>query len=296
MRVDFSNLYVEAGPQRKVKITVDLSWTENRVVFLAALSGRFLANGVPIIEHLAVDNQSLRNSDPVFERGHRRQVTLHGSIALPGLHAVERSRGDADVRISFDLTSMVTIAVPFKTVNGEQTYVAGAPLWNVAWSPDKSLARSDWLKWLKDVGFGDIELIELPVDGLRGDPPFEAALVHIRDAESAFRTGQYDTVLFQCRKAIEAMAQHAANGHTKKGFELVLAEAFGDDAARVGSFNGVIRALSELDHTLGRHAQYPPISVTRQEAEFALSAHARLLGLLSATIAARRERARLAGA
>lgn len=297
MRCDYDRLSVEHSPHRKVKVSFNATWDDNKVVFLTALSGRGLANGIVIIEHMEVDSQSLKRDDPIFEPNQRRHITLRGAVSRSGLEEVERGRGDNDVKLTFEFTSTVVLAIPQPIEGDEPVYVGGRPFWNTAWSPDNVFVpRSDWLRHLKEFGHGEVELFELPVAALRGDPPFQAAVGHLRDAEAAFRSGQYDTTLFKCRKAVESMARHAATGDLKNGFELALIEAFGTDATRIKVFDRVLLALSEMDHVLGRHEQYPPVTVTRQEAEFALSAHVRLLSMLGGLIAERKRRAGLTAA
>ncbi len=291
MRCQIANIYVQTTQPPKLTVTLDATHVDSKPVFLTSLTGRLIANGHVIIEHLVVDSQSLRGVEALFrQKDERRSFNLYGAVSLRGVEAVERTRGTEDVRITSDFTSVMLEAIEGRPKPNEHTFLAGQPFWNQVWAQDRVYSRSDWLKLLSALGFGEVEIFELPRASLADDPPFLAAIEHLRDAETAFRQHQFDTTLFKCRKAVEAMGKHAANGNLKKGFELALGEAFGDDQVRIGVFDGMLKALSELDHTLGRHEQYPPVKVTRQEAEFALSAHVRLFGLLTTTIAERRKR------
>ena len=107
----------------------------------------------------------------------------------------------------------------------------------------------------------------------------------------AYKRGDYDITLFECRGAMEAMAKHASQGDTKQGFSLIGQRAFGDDELRKDVTDGVIKALAEYSHALGRHQQYPPVRVTQAEAEFALASHIQLVALLTRAISGREARA-----
>lgn len=69
------------------------------------------------------------------------------------------------------------------------------------------VAQTDWIKLLKQVGFAEIVLFEVPLPAQSDAGDFRSAVDHLRKARELFLAGHYDECVAKCRLAIENCAK-----------------------------------------------------------------------------------------
>ena len=94
------------------------------------------------------------------------------------------------------------------------------------------VAQSEWVKTLRELGYGDYFLMEIP---LRGVPPkrgMEKAVVHLKSAWENFEEGKDDQTLVSCYKAFEYLAKRKGAKHPDQQGFLKLLENLEDEAKK----------------------------------------------------------------
>jgi len=130
------------------------------------------------------------------------------------------------------------------------------------------IARSDWLKYLKELGYGDSLLIEIPmrVPAKKG---MEKALEHLAAAWDHFSEARDDETLISCYKAFEHLAKKADfELPDQSAFEKLLTTV--EDDSKKQKLKLLMRDLCQFFH-LGRHEHgKDTVAVDRRDAEYAL--------------------------
>lgn len=67
--------------------------------------------------------------------------------------------------------------------------------------------QTEWIRLLKQVGFSEIILFEVPLPAQSDDGIFRSAVDHLRKARDLFLAGHYDESVAKCRLAIENCAK-----------------------------------------------------------------------------------------
>jgi len=73
------------------------------------------------------------------------------------------------------------------------------------------IARSDWLKYLKELGYGEHLLIEIPMR-IPAKKGMAKAVEHLESASSHFAEDRADETMASCYKAFEYLAHTAGKG------------------------------------------------------------------------------------
>lgn len=74
------------------------------------------------------------------------------------------------------------------------------------------LNQTEWIRLLKQVGFADIVLFEVPLPAESDDATLRSAVEHLRKARDLFLAGHYDESIAKCRLAIESCATAKGDG------------------------------------------------------------------------------------
>ena len=73
--------------------------------------------------------------------------------------------------------------------------------------PAVSISRSEWIQFLRQWRWSEIELFELPFDVHRESPAFQRAFGLLRTAEERLHNGDYAGTFQNCRQALESLAK-----------------------------------------------------------------------------------------
>ena len=111
------------------------------------------------------------------------------------------------------------------------------------------LNRGTWVEVLQQVGYSDIDLIELP--SLGEGSLTHASREHLQNVQRFISEGYYREAVGACRDAIEAMSQTMLS--VDKSFEKERNEKNPDDWSKGARLLGIRKALLKLCHP-SRHA------------------------------------------
>jgi len=85
--------------------------------------------------------------------------------------------------------------------------------------------QSDWVKILKDLGYGDYFLMEIPLKGVPDRRGMQKAVEHLKAAWEHFEQGNDDETLVSCYKAFEYLAKKYKCEHPdQNAFEKILSD------------------------------------------------------------------------
>jgi hypothetical protein len=131
------------------------------------------------------------------------------------------------------------------------------------------ISQSDWVKILKDLGYGDYFLIEVPLRGVPTRLGMKKALVHLGNAWGHFNEGRDEETLWSCYKAFEFLTKLAkVKDPNQQAFGKLLA-GIEDEKKRTQLsllMDYVCRFLA-----LGRHEEgQEKVFLDRRDSEYAL--------------------------
>lgn len=211
-------------------------------------------------------------------------------IVLPlspyALRGIEETRKGRDLFLVVQFfcvaTRMDDNASSLSALGRASVYAPGA---SPPYCPFK-VAQSDWVKILKDLGYGDHFLIEVPLRGVPQRVGMKKALAHLEDAWGHFNEGRDEETLVSCYKAFEFLAKQAkVNDPNQQAFGKILA-GIEDDKKRK-------RLELLMDYVcrffaLGRHEEgEETVSLNRRDSEYALILAQASLGYLAKNMSER---------
>ena len=149
------------------------------------------------------------------------------------------------------LTLWVELAPTVVTESGRQVHAEIRPF-------SAQIPRDDWLRALKELGYGEREILEIPFPGLPGGI-FALAANHVRQALISANSGEYGSALVNCRKAIEALEA------IDKNTGLANALQAASDEKRHKEYMGIMSHLKQLGslaaHNYGANSNFSRVEV-----------------------------------
>lgn len=266
--IELRSVGAQPGPCRALKFKIVLPWYGEKG-YLIQLAGQVEFHSRVVSERLVLmDDPWNRERNGVVVPDRRYDAVLLMPVSDAAIRHIETERGEGDVAF-----------------HGNMSYVwqresDPAAMWESV-QLSVTIPRSEWLKRLKEMEWEEHELFEIHTLPLVHDAPLKIALERLREAQTALRHADFPGVLVKCRACMESAAKHKSRGDTRKGFALLLETAFPRDTEKQGAYDKLIGGLKAVADTLGRHEQYPPIQVAREEAEFCFVATVGLLSMLS---------------
>jgi hypothetical protein len=131
------------------------------------------------------------------------------------------------------------------------------------------IAQSDWMKILKELGYGDTFLIEMPLRSIRSRKRTDKALEYLAKAWEHYEEGNDRETLASCYSAFESLAKHSKSKHPdQNAFEALLGNLPDREIRDKAKFlmDYICRFLQ-----LGRHVPgHEPAPLNRKDSEFAL--------------------------
>lgn len=139
---------------------------------------------------------------------------------------------------------------------------------------DIVLQRDEWLRILADLHWDEFEVFEVAVHRMRRIEGFQKALGHLRQAQVAFRQGQWSVTVVEARKACEAAAlevQADAAKEPRAAFEKLMTHILPADADKPkrDAMSLFMLGLGQLRHP-GAHGSFET-QIERADAELALT-------------------------
>lgn len=293
MQIHATQFRGRPGPARAIEISAKFEWMRDPAFLLSVSATAKLADRI-ISDRVSFEKgfwgNSYSGNNMLMLRDGNHQGTLIVPVSAEAINYIEENRREQDVSLNVSCIFAYQEAVEVPGQDGKKRYVAGQVYSESASVYDCVIKRSDWLKRLGEMAWEDYEIFEVSKLDLVKDKNLSVAFQRLVDAQTALRSGDYHGVLAKCRMAFESAAKYESEGDTKKGFESLLSRAFERDQAKQDTTNSVIKSLSDYAHLLGRHEQYPALSVSREEAEFCFCAVVSTFSLISRLLAKARKK------
>jgi len=209
-----------------------------------------------------------------------------GEVTIPlstsAIQSIENHRNGGDLALQID--SRILLCPVYEGPAGLKS-VLSAPI-ESRFSLDGGdgrikckIPQSEWVKLLPQLGWSEIELLELPRDFLRSHPRLARARERLKDAETSLARGDWEGVLQDCRKAYEAGAI-ALTGEEDRQVALPKLKDHLGEGVKAENLNALVLAFNKFLH-LGRHEQPEPVAFDRADAVLTLRITASLLDYLA---------------
>lgn len=211
------------------------------------------------------------SGDMLLRPGKRLSVKFSVPVSAELLGVIERDRKES---VALNIRCSLSLAPVYDATPG--SHHLGVPqqfgvLGDNGSTLGRVIAMSDWIAYLRQWQWHEVELFEMPFDVGRETATFRRAFELLRKAEDRLRLGDYMGTFQNCRQALESLAVDTApDADIKVGYSRILTTQLGD-GERAKRMNAVMLALNDLGH-LGRHEQRPLEDLTRQDSIFILRA------------------------
>jgi hypothetical protein len=268
-QINITNVGGQPGPERALRLGLSLGWNGQSPAYLLNIQGRIRVNNQVVCSSISPENLHFGGSNVADLR---RDSLISGTVLAPisaeSIRWIEESHPSGDIVIAVELHHAWQEAVP--SAVGNQVTV-GRVYWEIGHKQHR-IPRSDWLQLLKELGWHEFEIFEMPLQPLLEDPNLAAAVRLLRQAQDSQRRGDPAGVLAGCYQALECAAKfHAKTDSAKQGFEALLQASMPEHEDKRAKLDALIKCLRDYCQ-FGRHEKYPPVRITRSEAEFVLAA------------------------
>jgi hypothetical protein len=183
-------------------------------------------------------------------------IEMSAGLSASAIQYIESTRAKDDIALEFDFR--------YRWQEGVQTasdrFAAGAIAWEQSRAQWPAIARSRWLQLLAEMRWTEVEIFEISTIPFQQFERVPAVTNRTRQAEEAFRSGDWNGVLANSRAALEAAAKaQSKSDNLKSGFELLLSVALPESAEKREIINSLVKFLSDYAH-LGRHEHFPALN------------------------------------
>jgi len=133
------------------------------------------------------------------------------------LHGIEQDRKGRDIILRLEVRA-VGLARPSGATETAPSVAVGEV--HDAASPGSSqcsieIPKSKWLELLKDLGYGEFYLAEIPLPHIRKGKALDASLQHLQRAWEHFLNGSDREAMAACHDALEKLAKEFVNPNSK---------------------------------------------------------------------------------
>jgi hypothetical protein len=212
----------------------------------------------------------------------------------PLLHAIEQLRKHKDVILRLDIGIVAaerasgSDLTPKRMCFGQIT----RPGYQYC---HYEIPKSKWLEILKDLGYGEFHLAEIPLPQIKKVKALDACLRHVQRAWEHFLDGSDREAMAACHDAFEWIAKHYVNPNSKpdqNAFTNILSGTAHPE--KVKAISQVLARCADLTQ-LGRHEHKPSVELEHRDAEFAILLTHASVAYFSRTSAVGRAKSRKAG-
>jgi len=276
------------GERRGIpKLTLDLDVESQTDVQLAIIS---VTAAVRVTQEMTTHDMSksyfigtgfLESKGGQLSRNSKTSWQVGIPLSPYQLQKIEEMRSGKDLflNVQFFCTAASRVMAPSQVISDVFYPSVGVGGYSDGYCSFK-VAQSDWLKNLKELGYGDYFLMEIPLKGVPEKRGMQKALEHIKAAWEHFEQGNDDETLGSCYKAFEYLAKKSKFKHPdQNAFEKILGTIPEEEKRR---------RLKVLMHdlcqflTLGRHEPgTEAVMLDGRESEYGLILSQATLGYLA---------------
>jgi hypothetical protein len=269
--IGLNGIQVKPGSNRTLEFSFNVKSWFGGPAYLTGLEGQLLYNNFTLSDQIRLTSHQIQSGALLsLDKDSNLFGKFETNISNEAIKYIEENRKDGDIQFTIKIIyrwQKILNAEKFDFQSIRDGNVPVGPIrWNEA-TPFITVARSTWVQLLKQLKYSEIELFEVNKLSFSEDENLKQAFEFLREAETQLRSGNHDGVLADCKLAFESAAKYAANGKTQKGFELILEKVFPEHKDKQKPFNEIIQSISDFSQ-FGRHAGYPHIPISRDEAEF----------------------------
>ena len=266
------------APGMRLEISFDGIESHGNLNEVLSFSGSIWYRDILVVPDLRIRRMKNHDGDFTWIRnGHQRLQVETDALVLPdALAQIEGQRGDEDLPFEFRL-HFTWRELPIDGVDRlVQRYTVSEQV-----VISHSITRSDWIRILGELNWSEIQFLEIPGEAFRVNETLGDVPKHLAQAQRALRAHDYESVLTQCRKAIDVSSM--LDGPITKTFDpagwgLLLNKSYPGDLERQGEINNYTKTLKTLlqdgPHARGRNPSRP-------DALFSFAAVSSLFMLLS---------------
>jgi hypothetical protein len=139
--------------------------------------------------------------------------------------------------------------------------------------------KSRWVQLLKEMGYGDYYLAQIPMPRIRQSRAFKRPLLHLQHAWECFQDGKDRETLAACHDALELLSKELGYEKPDQNAYAVMLQVEGE-AEKVAKLRMAFDSCTKFLH-LGRHEHECPVRLEHKDAELALLLTHACLGYLS---------------
>lgn len=276
MEISVIRYSVKGERQGIPKLTLNVDVESQAEVDLAIIS---VTAAIWVTEDMTVHNKSKSYFIGTgFLESNGGQLSLNQKafwkIGIPlspyQLHKIEEKRNGKELFLSVEFFCTAGIRA-----NGQQPHIRNItyPSVGVGTSSDGychfRVAQSDWVKNLKELGYGDYVLCEIPLRGVPARVGLKKALTHLEDAWEHFSNGNDEETLVSCYKAFEFLAKQVkVKDPNDQAFAKILAGI--EDEKKRKRLEQLMDYVCRF-FALARHEEgQEPVSFNRKDCEYAV--------------------------
>lgn len=286
INIGINGIRVKQGSKRSLEFDFETKSWHGGPAYFVGLEGKLLYNNFVLSDRISFDSYQIQN-DSFFYLNNDNNSNFRGNlvteISNEAIGYIENIRKDGDIQFAIELIYRWQNIIRLEKVINENIgngHVLVGPVYWHKTEPKLNVPRSEWIKILKQLKYSEIELFEVNKLSFSEDEKLKQAFGYVREAETQLRSGNYDGVLADCRSAIESLAKYASEGQVKQGFELIMEKVFPEIQKKQDPFKSLLKNISDFSQ-LGRHAEYPHLTISRDEAEFILISTLNVFSFLS---------------
>jgi hypothetical protein len=186
------------------------------------------------------------------------------------LHQIEQERKGRDVVLSFVIS---VYAIP-RDLQDRSSGITAIKLHDAAMPGNAhcmvEISKSKWLELLKNVGYGEYHLAEIPLPRIKKVKALNASLQNVQRAWEHFLNGNDRETLAACHDALEKLAKDSVNPNSKpdqNAFSKILSGV--GPPEKTQKIAQVLSQCTSLLH-LGRHEHKPAVELDHRDAELAI--------------------------
>lgn len=269
MELEITGTFVKEPPNRALELQCKIKSDQNNDVVILQLRAK-----VRTTKYLTlIDGQCFKYHDmPVIPRQSSAVLSILIPLDERILNSLEASREGGDLHLEIEsniVVAPITQSPPPIGFSANEHQLMMRPLslslfHNGSASITYRIPQSDWIKYLFQMKYSEIELFEIPVKPFSSDPELKRGLELLQKAQEQFRRGHWKETLHNCRMAFEAAASEVGGTSDKKqNFQKLSDQLGGGEKSK--RLNDLIGALSDYAQ-LGRHEDFPSVSINREDA------------------------------
>jgi hypothetical protein len=269
MEFEIIGIFVKEPPNRALELRCKIKSDQNNDVVILQLWAKVRTTKYITL----VDGQCFKYYDmPVIPRQSPATLSIFIPLDEKILNSLEVSREGGDLHIEIEskiVAAPITQSPPPPGFSANEHQLMMRPVsFSLLHNGNTTIAyripQSDWVKYLLQMQYSEIELFEIPVKPFSSDPELKRGLESLKKAQEQFRRGHWKETLHNCRMAFEAAAAEVGQTSDKKqNFQKLSGQLGGGEKSK--RLNDLIGTLSDYAQ-LGRHEDFPSVSINREDA------------------------------